>query len=157
MKLGIVVYSNDPETVFNAFRLGVFSLGKGDSVRVFLLAKGVESEALDDNQFKVSEQMQSFVDANGEMFACGTCLKIRKSTGRGRIWVRARAEIEQTDKSGKEAIIIHELARSTSRRRPLVLSLSDSSISWRVSLSKALAGSRRCGVLAFLPVPRTVR
>ena len=37
MKLGIVVYSNDPETVFNAFRLGVFSLGKGDSVRVFLL------------------------------------------------------------------------------------------------------------------------
>ncbi|HIL03643.1 MAG TPA: DsrE family protein [Candidatus Thioglobus autotrophicus] len=23
--------------------------------------------------------MQSFVDANGEMFACGTCLKIRKS------------------------------------------------------------------------------
>jgi len=79
MKLGIVIYSNDPETVFNAFRLGVFSLGKGDSVRVFLLAKGVESEALDDNQFKVSEQMQSFVDANGEIFACGTCLKIRKS------------------------------------------------------------------------------
>jgi uncharacterized protein involved in oxidation of intracellular sulfur len=32
MKLGIVIYSNDPETVFNAFRLGVFSLGKGDSV-----------------------------------------------------------------------------------------------------------------------------
>jgi len=79
MKLGIVVYSNDPETVFNAFRLGVFSLGKGDSVRVFLLAKGVESETLDNKQFKVSEQMQSFVDANGEIFACGTCLKIRKS------------------------------------------------------------------------------
>ena len=79
MKLGIVVYSNDPETVFNAFRLGVFSLGKGDSVRVFLLAKGVESETLDNKQFKVSEQMQSFVDANGEIFACGTCLNIRKS------------------------------------------------------------------------------
>ena len=45
-----MIYSNDPETVFNAFRLGVFSLGKGDSVRVFLLAKGVESETLDDNQ-----------------------------------------------------------------------------------------------------------
>jgi hypothetical protein len=26
MKLGIIIYSNDPETVWNAFRLGVFSL-----------------------------------------------------------------------------------------------------------------------------------
>ena len=78
MKLGIVIYSNDPETVFNAFRLGVFSLAKGDGVRVFLLAKGVESETLDDSKFKISEQMQSFVDANGEIFACSTCLNIRK-------------------------------------------------------------------------------
>ena len=76
MKLGIVIYSNDPETVFNAFRLGVFSLTKGDSVKVFLLAKGVESETLDDSQFKVYEQMQSFVDSNGEIFACGTCLRL---------------------------------------------------------------------------------
>ncbi|HIG88798.1 DsrE family protein [Candidatus Thioglobus sp.] len=79
MKLGMVIYSNDPETVFNAFRLGVFSLGKGDTVKVFLLAKGVESETLVDDKFDVSEQMQSFVDAGGEVFACGTCLKIRKS------------------------------------------------------------------------------
>ncbi len=79
MKLGIVIYSNDLDTVFNAFRLGVFSLRKGDTVKVFLLAKEVESEILDNNQFKVSEQIQSFVDANGEIFACGTCLEIRKS------------------------------------------------------------------------------
>ena len=79
MKLGMVVYSNEPETVFNAFRLGVFSLGKGDVVKIFLLAKGVESETLNDDKFKVSEQMQSFVDAGGEIFACGTCLKLRKS------------------------------------------------------------------------------
>jgi len=70
MKLGMVVYSNEPETVFNAFRLGVFSLGKGDVVKIFLLAKGVESETLNDDKFKVSEQMQSFVDAGGEIFAC---------------------------------------------------------------------------------------
>ncbi|RUM77028.1 MAG: sulfur reduction protein DsrE [Candidatus Thioglobus sp.] len=79
MRLGMVVYSNDPETVFNAFRLGVFSLGKGDTVKAFLLAKGVESEMLVDDKFNVLEQMQSFVDAGGEVFACGTCLKIRKS------------------------------------------------------------------------------
>lgn len=79
MKLGIVVYSNDPETVFNAFRMGVYSLAKGDKVKAFLLAKGVESEALDNDSFKVSEQMQDFVDKDGEIFACGTCLIIRKS------------------------------------------------------------------------------
>jgi uncharacterized protein involved in oxidation of intracellular sulfur len=36
MKLGMVVYSNGPETVFNAFRLGVISLRKGDTVEVLL-------------------------------------------------------------------------------------------------------------------------
>lgn len=79
MQLGMVIYSNDPETVFNAFRLGAFSLGKGDNVKAFLLAKGVESETLDDGKFKVAEKMQTFVDTGGEIFACGTCLKIRKS------------------------------------------------------------------------------
>jgi len=28
MKLGIIIYSNEVETVWNAFRLGVFSLKK---------------------------------------------------------------------------------------------------------------------------------
>ncbi|SVD93409.1 uncharacterized protein METZ01_LOCUS446263 [marine metagenome] len=79
MKLGIVIYSNNPETVFNAFRLGLFSLQKEDEVKVFLLASGVESETLDNDKFSISEKMQSFVDSGGEIFTCGTCLKIRKS------------------------------------------------------------------------------
>lgn len=81
MKLGIVIYSNDAETVWNAFRLGVFSLENNDNVTTFLLAKGVESESLDTEQFKVTEQMQSFVDKGGEILACGTCLKLRQSNG----------------------------------------------------------------------------
>ena len=47
MKLGIVIYSTDPETVWNAFRRGVFALKQGDAVSAFLLAKGVECEKLD--------------------------------------------------------------------------------------------------------------
>lgn len=81
MKLGIVIYSNDAETVWNAFRLGVFALKKGDSVQVFLLAKGVECEAIDTDKFKVTEQMQLFIGAGGKILACGTCLKIRHSEG----------------------------------------------------------------------------
>lgn len=81
MKLGIVIYSSDTETVWNAFRLGVFALKKGDTVKTFLLAKGVECESLNTEKFKVTEQMQAFVDAGGEILACGTCLQIRHSQG----------------------------------------------------------------------------
>lgn len=81
MKLGIVIYSNEPETVWNAFRLGNFSLKEKDEVKVFLLAKGVECESIDIDKFKVTEQMQSFVNNGGEILACGTCLKIRNSKG----------------------------------------------------------------------------
>lgn len=81
MKLGIVIYSNDAETVWNAFRLGTFALKEGDEVNVFLLGKGVECESLDTEKFKVTEQMQGFVDAGGTIYACGTCLRIRNSEG----------------------------------------------------------------------------
>jgi uncharacterized protein involved in oxidation of intracellular sulfur len=81
VKLGIVIYSCDPETVWNAFRLGVLSIGQGDSVSAFLLAKGVEAESLDTGQFKVTGQMRSFVDAGGVILACGTCLQLRHSEG----------------------------------------------------------------------------
>ena len=81
MKLGLVIYSNDSETVWNAFRFGNFALNQKDEVNVFLLAKGVEAEALDTEKFKVTEQLKSFVGNGGKIFACGSCLKIRHSEG----------------------------------------------------------------------------
>lgn len=62
MKLGIVLYSSDPEVAWNAFRLGNFALGQHDQVKVFLLAKGVECDSLDTAQSPVKEQMQGLVD-----------------------------------------------------------------------------------------------
>ncbi len=81
MKIGIVVYSDESETVWNAFRFGNFALNEGDTAKVFLLARGVECESLDTDKFKVTEQMQTLVDNGGEIFACGSCLKIRQSEG----------------------------------------------------------------------------
>ena len=81
MKLGIIIYSNDAETVWNAFRLGVFALNEGDAVKVFLIAKGVEAENLDSEKLKVTKQIQEFVNKKGEILACGTCLKIRNMEG----------------------------------------------------------------------------
>lgn len=81
MKLGIIIYSADPETVWNAFRFGVFARKQGDTVKVFLLGKGVECETLDTEKFRVTEQMKSLVDLGGEILACGSCLRIRQSQG----------------------------------------------------------------------------
>jgi sulfur relay (sulfurtransferase) complex TusBCD TusD component (DsrE family) len=81
MKLGIVVYSGDAETVWNAFRFGNFALNQGDLVKVFLLAKGVEAESLDSDKFKVTDMMNEFARQGGQIFACGTCLRVRHSEG----------------------------------------------------------------------------
>ncbi len=81
MRVGILIYSNESETVWNAFRVGNFALTEGDEVNVFLLGKGVECEYLDTDKFKVTEQMQTLVDNGGEILACGSCLKIRQSGG----------------------------------------------------------------------------
>lgn len=81
MKLGLVIYSNDPETVWNAFRLGIFSLKKEDEVKVFLLAQGVECESLDTDKFNITKEISEFIESGGVILACGTCLKIRQSAG----------------------------------------------------------------------------
>ncbi len=78
MKLVIIIYSNDPETVWNAFRLGIFSRKQGDVVSVFLLGKGVEVESLDRDKFDITGQIHSFLDIGGAILACGTCLKLRQ-------------------------------------------------------------------------------
>jgi uncharacterized protein involved in oxidation of intracellular sulfur len=47
VKLGIIIYSNDPESVWNAFRLGNYAIKEGDEVKAFPSGKGVESESID--------------------------------------------------------------------------------------------------------------
>jgi len=81
MKLGVVIYSNDPETVWNAFRLGAYACKQGDRVSVFLLGKGVEVESLDSTKFDVTGQIHSYLEAGGLIQACGTCLKLRRTHG----------------------------------------------------------------------------
>ena len=79
MKLAVVIYSDDAETVWNAFRLGNYAQKEGDKVKVFLLAKGVECESLNTGDFKITEQMRSLTDGGGRIYACGTCLRLRSS------------------------------------------------------------------------------
>jgi uncharacterized protein involved in oxidation of intracellular sulfur len=78
MKIGIIISQNGPESVWNAFRFGNFSLSKQHEVKAFLIGKGVESEDTRDKNFNVKEQMEKFLGNGGKIFACGTCLKLRQ-------------------------------------------------------------------------------
>ncbi len=78
MKIGIVLSSNDPEEVWNAFRFGNVALKESHEVRVFLVNKGVEAEDVKSERFHVREQLQEFITNKGELLACGTCMKNRQ-------------------------------------------------------------------------------
>ena len=81
MKLGIIITQTDPETVFNALRLALYSLQQGDQLRIFLSGKGVEIDQIENAVFDVKSLAQKVLDAGGEFLACGTCLKLRNSAG----------------------------------------------------------------------------
>jgi len=81
MKLAMVISQTNPEVVFNAFRLANFSRKEGDEVKVFLLAEGVELDRIEDPKFDARGQAENFLRAGGQILACGTCLKIRNSSG----------------------------------------------------------------------------
>jgi sulfur relay (sulfurtransferase) complex TusBCD TusD component (DsrE family) len=78
MNIGIVLNTNDPEEVWNAFRFGNVALKKGYAVKFFFLGKGVEAEDIKSERFPVREQLKAFVENKGDLLACGTCMKNRQ-------------------------------------------------------------------------------
>jgi len=78
MNIAIVIYSNDPETVWNAFRLANTSLVYDNHVNVFLLGKGVEAILVSTLQYDIQEQLGIFRETGGHMIGCGVCCESRK-------------------------------------------------------------------------------
>ncbi len=91
MKLGIILNTNDPETAWNALRLGNEALAKGNEAlakgnealakgnetTMFLLGKGVEIQKIPGKPFDVAQLLNKFLNAGGKILACGTCLAVR--------------------------------------------------------------------------------
>src|SRR3989338_1263174 len=78
MKIGIVISTNEPEVVWNAFRFGNTALEANHETKVFLINKGVETEDIKDKKYDVRGQVDSFIENKGQILACGTCLKSRR-------------------------------------------------------------------------------
>lgn len=81
MKLGIIINTNNPETAWNALRLGNTALKAGHEVSIFLMGSGVEIENIKDSNYNVSGTLTNFLDTGGKLLACGTCLKTRHQEG----------------------------------------------------------------------------
>lgn len=81
MKIAIVISTNDTETIFNAFRFANYCIANKETVKVFLIGKGVEAEQVSVEKFNVLYEMNRFVDGGGKILSCGSCLIIRNSSG----------------------------------------------------------------------------
>lgn len=102
MKIGIVIYSNDAETVWNAFRLANYSRSEGDTVSVFLLGKGVEAQKVSTKDFDITGLIDDFAKSGGKIFACGTCMQLRNQEGTNQCPVSSLSDLYDIIKtSGK--------------------------------------------------------
>jgi uncharacterized protein involved in oxidation of intracellular sulfur len=77
--IGIVIYSNDVKTVWNAFRFANYSKKQGDIVSILLFGKGVELDNLVKSEKNIKEQTDTFLGSGGTILGCGTCLKARNN------------------------------------------------------------------------------
>ena len=77
MNLGIIINTNNPETAWNALRLGSTALEEGHKVSVFLIGSGVEIEKIRDEKFNVNELLQRFARRKVNFLGCSTCMGLR--------------------------------------------------------------------------------
>jgi uncharacterized protein involved in oxidation of intracellular sulfur len=77
VKFLLIINTSEPETVWNALRLGSTALGRAHEVNVFLLGPGVEIESIGAERFDVPERLTHFIERGGKVVSCGTCLRHR--------------------------------------------------------------------------------
>jgi len=77
--IGMVIYSQDVETVWNAMRLANFAVNSGDTVEIFLLGKGVVVDSLAKTNDDIKKQTDIFLNSGGKIQGCGTCLRSRNN------------------------------------------------------------------------------
>ena len=79
MKIGILISTNDPESLWNAFRFANLCLNTDvtNEATIFLNSKAVAYEEADSKQFNIKELAKTFVLSEGKLLACGKCLGFR--------------------------------------------------------------------------------
>ena len=69
---------NKSEHAWNTFRIGITALKSHHQVEIFLMSEGSELDVIPDTKdFDVLAKVAEFKELKGEIYACGTCLKVR--------------------------------------------------------------------------------
>lgn len=102
--LGIVLYTNDAETIWNALRLATYSQGKGDTVVIFLLGKGLDGYQAKDKNFDLESLKDKFVGNGGQVIACATCAQQRKTDEIGMCTIASLADLYEIVKRSKKIV-----------------------------------------------------
>ena len=71
MKIGIIISTTEPETVWNALRFANTAILEEHEVKIFLFGKGVEIETIQNEKFNVSDQLDKLKQLGGVMPALG--------------------------------------------------------------------------------------
>jgi len=78
MKIGIILQSNKPEHIWNAFRFAITALKAKHRVVIFLMNEGAELDTITDTkEFDISKKIAEYKKLKGDIYACGTCLELR--------------------------------------------------------------------------------
>ena len=78
MKIGIILQSNKPEHIWNAFRFAITALKAKHRVVIFLMNEGAELDTITDTkEFDISKKIAEYKKLKGTIFACGTCMELR--------------------------------------------------------------------------------
>jgi len=102
--LGIVLYTNDAETVWNALRLATYAQAKGDTVVIFLLGKGIDGFQTKDKAFDLEPFKDTFVGNGGQIIACASCATIRGTDEIGMCTIASLADLYQIIKKSKKVL-----------------------------------------------------
>ncbi len=78
VKLGFIIETKEAEKSWNAFRFANACLTRGHDVKVFLMGEAVECEQIKDEKYTTPKDMKKYLDAEGVLLACGTCIQSRK-------------------------------------------------------------------------------
>ncbi|MCQ2193963.1 MAG: hypothetical protein MJZ28_03340 [Paludibacteraceae bacterium] len=78
--IGIIISTNDEETIWNVMRFANYSIEWGNKVSIFLLGKGVEIEGLAKTNKDIGDQVQKYLDLEGTIYGCQVCFQSRKAT-----------------------------------------------------------------------------
>jgi sulfur relay (sulfurtransferase) complex TusBCD TusD component (DsrE family) len=77
MQLAVGLETNDPERIWNAFRLANKTLDAGHTVETFLINDGVEALDAEHEKCNPHGVLLKYTQNGGTLAACGTCLDSR--------------------------------------------------------------------------------